>query len=601
MANVMQLNNEYMSDPIHKTAPLFYQGVSSIFENTQHSNTDIKMLLRDFQLTLEKVPTWNDVMLEKEYERFIESTKCDWLDTLIAATFKSSAHVMLSTIGHNVAVPESMDLEIPSGKRFMHNCYINICRKLWKKPQLMYGKFVKSELIQNKDEVMGIISESIRDTIRCNLPIKEVVSSYVRNNDLETGSLNTNKTIGKISTNSFDNELVNEIVDELIQDGYDDEPSDDNEDEDDDEEGAGDDEVVDDYNGVDKDEVLELAENDCKVVDDAVVDEAENDRKVVDDAVVDEAVNDRKVVEDADDSIDGNKEEVFDRNLHTDTHGDPPKMGERATDIDIPGGSIDNQLPIENVSTNENTLTKVINITHGNDKKPTHINDINNGNVKSKVDYVKNTNANTNTNTNSNTNSNTNANVDIDGRTTHQTEIGSIVEMGISKMTKQDTKQVLGDDMGDGVGDENDTDNDTDTDTNTDTESDAYDDIGDGLALKEEIVNEKNYRNDSSHSTINTHSSTNSKSNLKHTMEGGRQIASTMRPPSKETNEKIDMDAINNSVKHVYIHEKKRRNEKKIKDILGVNMDYEHFKNNRKNMLKHLLIKTNPDLLATAS
>jgi hypothetical protein len=306
-------------------------------------------------------------------------------------------------------------------------------------------------------------------------------------------------------------------------------------------------------------------------------------------------------VEDADDAIYGNKEEVFDRNLHTDTHGDPPKRVERSIAIEIPGGSIDNRLPIDNVSTNENTLTKVINITHGNDKIPPTIDDINNGNVKIKVEDVKNANTNTNTNTNTN--------VNIDGRTTNQTEIGSIVEMGISKMTKQYTKQLMGDnkgdnkgdDMGDGVGDENDTDNDTDTDTNTDTESDAYDDIGDGLALKEEIVNEKNYRNDSSHSTINTHSSTNSKSNLKHTMEGGRQIASTMRPPSKETNEKIDMDAINNSVKHVYIHEKKRRNEKKIKDILGVNMDYEHFKNNRKNMLKHLLIKTNPDLLATAS
>ena len=50
-------------------------------------------------------------------------------------------------------------------------------------------------------------------------------------------------------------------------------------------------------------------------------------------------------------------------------------------------------------------------------------------------------------------------------------------------------------------------------------------------------------------------------------------------------------EEINKSIKEIYIRDKKIKNEKKIKNILGIKVDYDILKNNPKKIRNYLLLE----------
>ena len=87
-----------------------------------------------FRSFLEKVPSWSNEIVETETNRIIKISNCDWLDDLITAVFISHTKI-LTSIGSNNN-NSMIDLIIPKTINFIHKCYINIAREIWKNPYL---------------------------------------------------------------------------------------------------------------------------------------------------------------------------------------------------------------------------------------------------------------------------------------------------------------------------------------------------------------------------------------------------------------------------------------------------------------------------------
>lgn len=172
--NIIHMNsstNNCLSELVSLTRPLFKQGFQSIYETICEKNeASNSMLFREFQEELQKVPSWNSVMIEKEYDRFIASTRCEWLGELIVANFKASARNVLSSIQSYAQQDNSIDLAVPLPQNFLHYCYIEIARQLWKKPQLFYQNYLPHEKQLNDESIDKIIETSIETTINKNLP-----------------------------------------------------------------------------------------------------------------------------------------------------------------------------------------------------------------------------------------------------------------------------------------------------------------------------------------------------------------------------------------------------------------------------------------------
>ena len=184
-------NIHYISSPVNDcfnelyslTRPLFKQGCQSIYETVCEKSSDHNnMLFREFQEELQKVPSWNSVMIEKEYERFVLSSGCEWLGKLIVANFKAAAKNVLSSIQSSETQDNSIDLEVPTPQNFVHYCYIEIARQVWKKPQLFYHKFSAFEKQQNDESIDKIIENSIKTTINKQLPFDTLLKQSEESN-----------------------------------------------------------------------------------------------------------------------------------------------------------------------------------------------------------------------------------------------------------------------------------------------------------------------------------------------------------------------------------------------------------------------------------
>jgi hypothetical protein len=172
--------SEYSSELISKCRTNFYQGFESIYVTVSKKNKNRKLLLSEFQTALESIHLWNSNILEKEYERF--RLGCVFLDDLIEASFLNIAKDLLK----NVENKDSINIMIPSGSNFIHKCYVNIAREIWKNPKLFYNRLSRNELKENMEDTYTIIDTNIISTLRNELPFKDMLQSYLNKTKLIT-------------------------------------------------------------------------------------------------------------------------------------------------------------------------------------------------------------------------------------------------------------------------------------------------------------------------------------------------------------------------------------------------------------------------------
>ena len=201
-----QAKLEYTNQLIDTLTPHLFDGIKSIYDeaktvNNVNQTQSITLLFRNF---LEKVPTWSNVIIESETERIIKVTDCDWLDDLITAVFISHTKI-LTSIGSNTS-NTNIDLVIPKTIHFIHKCYINIAREMWKNPYLFNEYIIASEYQKNMRTVELIIKESMENTIRQLLPIKEILKQH-----LDTYESNQTEIQKRVAANDLRQMLLDEI------------------------------------------------------------------------------------------------------------------------------------------------------------------------------------------------------------------------------------------------------------------------------------------------------------------------------------------------------------------------------------------------------
>jgi hypothetical protein len=154
---------EYLKKFQKTTTPLFIEGVYSIYNNVKKNNKSKRLLLKEFQQAMVDVSRWSQDIIRNEHSRFKKQSSV--LDRLIRAIFDLDI-VIKKDLCKNAAdfIPEPWD--------FVHQCYLNIARALWKQPFLVYDVNIdKLTVQQNKLRVEKIVSSCIQDTFTQYLPL----------------------------------------------------------------------------------------------------------------------------------------------------------------------------------------------------------------------------------------------------------------------------------------------------------------------------------------------------------------------------------------------------------------------------------------------
>ena len=177
---------EYTKQLTNILVPYIFEGLKSIYETSKgvcKLNNDSNVLMR-FQEQLSQIPKWNQEIIDDEYNRIIENSGCDWLDELVTAVFLS--HTKILTSIKSSKKKNKINLKIPKIDHFIHKCYIESAREIWKNPYLFSDDYKQCDYQRNLRDCNHIINESIQETIRKLLPVKNILKEYLGENDEES-------------------------------------------------------------------------------------------------------------------------------------------------------------------------------------------------------------------------------------------------------------------------------------------------------------------------------------------------------------------------------------------------------------------------------
>ena len=130
-----------------------YDKFKSIYDESKNHDS----IINGFRLKLNDIPKWNTDILENEIENIINLSNCDWIDDLITAVFVSHIKILASINNKE----KQINLVIPKSINFIHKCFINIARELWKNPYLFDESITGWEYQRNIKMIESIIIESI--------------------------------------------------------------------------------------------------------------------------------------------------------------------------------------------------------------------------------------------------------------------------------------------------------------------------------------------------------------------------------------------------------------------------------------------------------
>jgi hypothetical protein len=181
MLNVLvETKNEYTTHLINILTPLIFEGIQSVYKQSLDvaKNNDV---LKIFQSFLKLIPKWNQVMIEQETNRIINSSHSyGWLNDLIKATLKANLIVLIynPTCNSQVKVDPSLYQNIKTYD-YIHRVYIECARELWNNPYLLYHNYPPIEIKRNQRDCMNIIKECVKEALRKLLPVKHILKIYL--------------------------------------------------------------------------------------------------------------------------------------------------------------------------------------------------------------------------------------------------------------------------------------------------------------------------------------------------------------------------------------------------------------------------------------
>ena len=177
---LIEAKNEYTKQLTKMLAPCIFEGLESVYEYVEKDTKMNNQYLKEFQKHLSDIPKWTKDMIKKEYDRIISKIDCDWMEDLITAVFVS--HTKVLTVIKMTDKSNSIDLKVPTGYHFLHKCYIESARQIWKRPYLFDHKLNNLEKQRNLNEAENIIVYSIEETVRNLLPVRTILKEYLGKN-----------------------------------------------------------------------------------------------------------------------------------------------------------------------------------------------------------------------------------------------------------------------------------------------------------------------------------------------------------------------------------------------------------------------------------
>jgi Family of unknown function (DUF5764) len=183
----LEAKNEYTKRLTASLVPLIFEGFNSLYEDackfkdeTRDPRYDDYSELQIFQDYLKKIPKWNNDLIEQEYDRIVQRSKCKYLDELLWAVIFSNIKVLSVIRSKNPR--NDVDNKYIALRDFIHKCYKECARELYSSDVvILFDKESVSVLERSKNvrDIKKIIEKGILESISESLPYKQIIRTYI--------------------------------------------------------------------------------------------------------------------------------------------------------------------------------------------------------------------------------------------------------------------------------------------------------------------------------------------------------------------------------------------------------------------------------------
>ena len=136
-----------------------------------------KRTLRNLQMQLREVKTWNGHQVKEVVDDIIKSQSRAYYEDLLTAILVSNAEI-LSTISV-VKNPSKINLKIPKLENYIHECIINVARALYKNAFLFDENVSSLQRQRHNNEFDLLVKDAIQSSIQQILPIQDIIKQYI--------------------------------------------------------------------------------------------------------------------------------------------------------------------------------------------------------------------------------------------------------------------------------------------------------------------------------------------------------------------------------------------------------------------------------------
>ena len=168
--NVMvEAKKEYTAQLCNIMCPFMIETFIATYNEAENISKGKKVLLQ-FQRLLKEVPNWNNHMIAEHNDRM--NNNCSWFNDLLAAVFVSNVKILSSV--RLRAQHAKISVKLPTNERFIHACYINAAKDLYKDPYAFADDNDDLDEILTKKFVIVIVN-----TIQEMIPVQEILKTYI--------------------------------------------------------------------------------------------------------------------------------------------------------------------------------------------------------------------------------------------------------------------------------------------------------------------------------------------------------------------------------------------------------------------------------------
>lgn len=176
---LVEAKREYLEQLCILMCPVMIDVFDEMFQEAQRLSKGRKVLIM-YQNLLRDVPSWSESMAKEHADNI--ANRCAWFKDLVAAVFVSSVKI-LSAVRLS-ADTKKLAVKLPSNEVFIHTCYKNAAKDLYKDPYVFTDNQTEHD---RNDKLYDRFTTCIEVSVKELIPVQQILQTYMtaQGDDLE--------------------------------------------------------------------------------------------------------------------------------------------------------------------------------------------------------------------------------------------------------------------------------------------------------------------------------------------------------------------------------------------------------------------------------